>query len=157
MSDHDAAVAWTSDTTAQAFLLGRYSRAHTLSFDGGAVIAASSSPSVVRAPWSDPAGVDPEEMLLAAIASCHMLWFLDVARHAGFAVSRYCDEAQGQMGKDAEGRVYMVRAVLRPKVDFDGAAPSPDALKALHDKAHAECFIANSLRGEVVIQPAQNG
>ena len=155
MSAHDAVIEWTMGEG--DFVAGRYSRAHTLRFDGGAVVPASSSPAVVRLPLSDPAGVDPEEMLVASLSSCHMLWFLDVAHHAGFAVAHYRDEAQGTMGQDAEGRTYMVRAVLRPAVRFVGEAPSADVLKALHAKAHAECFIANSMRGDVVIDPAQDG
>ena len=139
------------------FVAGHYSRVHTLSFDGGAVALGSSSPAVVRLPWSDPAGVDPEEMLVASLSSCHMLWFLDVAHHAGFAVAHYRDAAQGVMGKDAEGRTYMASAVLRPAVQFTGPAPTTDALNALHDKAHAQCFIANSMRGEVRVEPAQSG
>ena len=155
MAVHDAVIEWKMGEG--NFVAGRYSRAHTISFDGGAVVPASASPSVVRVPYSDPAAVDPEEMLVAALSSCHMLWFLDVAHHAGFDVERYRDEAQGVMGKDDQGRTYMARAVLRPAVGFIGAAPTPDALKALHDKAHAECFIANSVRGEVVVEPAQFG
>ena len=155
MSAHDAVIEWTMGEG--DFVAGRYSRAHTLTFDGGAVVPASSSPAVVRLPWSDPAGVDPEEMLVASLSSCHMLWFLDVAHHAGFAVAHYRDEAQGTMGKNTEGRTYMARAVLRPAVRFTGPAPTSEALEALHAKAHAECFIANSMRGEVVIEPAQDG
>ncbi len=154
MAAHDAVIEWKMGEG--DFVAGRYSRAHTLSFDGGAVVAASASPSVVRAPWSDPTGVDPEEMLVAALSSCHMLWFLDVAHHAGFAVSHYRDEARGIMGKDTEGRTYMARTVLRPAVQFAGSAPAPQALKALHHKAHMECFIANSVRGEVVVEPVED-
>ena len=153
MVGHDAVIEWSMGEG--DFVAGRYSRAHTLSFDGGAVVSASASPSVVRTPWSDPAGVDPEEMLVAAISSCHMLWFLDVAHHAGFAVAHYRDEAQGVMGKDAEGRVYMARTIVRPAVQFTGAGPDAATLKALHHKAHAQCFIANSVRGEVIVEPAQ--
>ena len=155
MAIHDAVIEWSMGEG--NFVAGRYSRMHSITFDGGAVMPASASPSVVRVPYSDPAAVDPEEMLVASISSCHMLWFLDVAHHAGFDVAHYRDEAQGVMGKDAQGRTYMARTVLRPGVKFVGPTPSPEALKSLHDKAHSECFIANSVRGEVVVEPAQYG
>ena len=151
MSTHDAIIDWTMGDG--DFLAGHYSRAHTLTFDGGAVVAGSSSPSVVRAPWSDPAGVDPEELLVASLSSCHMLWFLDFARHAGFGVRSYLDEAKGEMGKDAEGRLFISRVVLRPATTFDGSKPSAEEVEALHHKAHQACFIANSVRSDVVIEP----
>ncbi len=154
MSTHDAIIDWTMGEG--DFLAGHYSRAHTLTFDGGAVVAGSASPSVVRLPWSDPAGVDPEEMLVASLSSCHMLWFLDFAKHAGFAVGSYRDEAQGVMGKDVEGRVFVAKVLLHPAAAYDGLAPSATETQALHHKAHAACFIANSVKSEVVVEPAPN-
>jgi organic hydroperoxide reductase OsmC/OhrA len=129
----------------------RYSRAHALRFDGGADLRGSSSPAVVPEPMSDPAGVDPEEMLVASAASCHMLWFLDLARQGGFDVASYSDEAVGTMGK-IEGRVAITRIVLRPKVEFTGTGPDAAALAALHHAAHERCFIANSLKTEITVE-----
>ena len=154
MARHIATIEWRSDG---AFASGRYSRAHRWRFDGGAVVAASSSPEVVPPPLSDPAGVDPEEALIASAASCHMLWFLSLAQQAGHEVAAYRDEAEGVTGRDERGRVAVVRIVLRPRIDFAGDAPDADALAALHHEAHERCFIANSLRGEVVVEAAGAG
>ena len=152
MAQHDATIAWSNDDPAE-FAKGHYSRAHSWSFDGGAVVPASASPSVVRPPWSDPAGVDPEEAFVASIASCHMLWFLDLARRAGHALQSYEDEAQGTLEKCPDGKVRITRVTLRPRVAFDGAGPDPAALDGLHHAAHDACFIANSITAEVTIEP----
>lgn len=149
MPKHDAMVAWRSDGD---FASGRYSRAHTWRFDGGAVIAASSAPAVVPVPMSDPEAIDPEEALIASVASCHMLWFLDLARRAGFIVESYADSAVGKLGEDERGRMAMTRITLRPAIAFDGRQPTRDELDALHEEAHERCFIANSLRTQIVVE-----
>jgi organic hydroperoxide reductase OsmC/OhrA len=152
MSRHVAEIAWSVEGD---FPSGRYSRRHEIRFDGGAVVAASASPGVVPAPLSDPAGVDPEEMLVAAVASCHMLWFLDLARRAGLDVASYRDEAEGELGRTAAGRTAITKVILRPDVAFAGAAPDAAALDRLHHEAHERCFIANSLNGEIVVEPVR--
>jgi organic hydroperoxide reductase OsmC/OhrA len=149
MADYLATVEWRSGG---GFREGRYSRAHRLSFDGGAVVPGSSSPHVVPAPMSDLAGVDPEEALVASASACHMLWFLHLARDSGLDVAAYRDEARGTMGKDGLGRMAMIRIVLRPAIDFVGDAPDAEALERLHREAHERCFIANSLRTEIVVE-----
>jgi organic hydroperoxide reductase OsmC/OhrA len=149
MADHLATIEWRSDG---AFREGRYSRAHRWSFDGGTIVPGSSSPHLVPEPMSDPAGVDPEEALVASVSSCHMLWFLHVAREAGLDVASYRDEARGTMAKDERGRMAMTRIVLRPRIDFAGEAPDADKLQRLHHEAHEQCFIANSLRTEIVVE-----
>ncbi|HEX8482749.1 MAG TPA: OsmC family protein [Allosphingosinicella sp.] len=149
MADYLATVDWRSEG---GFKEGRYSRAHSWSFDGGAVVPASSSPHVVPAPMSDPAGVDPEEALVASVSSCHMLWFLHLARAAGLDVAAYRDEARGTMGKDEKGRMAMIRIVLRPQIEFAGDPPDPEALGRLHHEAHERCFIANSLLTEILVE-----
>jgi organic hydroperoxide reductase OsmC/OhrA len=111
MSKHTATIRWKNH--GPDFLKRQYSREHSLHFDGGAVVPGSPSPQIVPAPWSNPAAVDPEEAFIAAVASCHMLWFLHIACDAGFKPESYEDH--------------------------------------LHHLAHAECFIANSIRTEVVI------
>lgn len=151
MSRHGAEIDWRADG---GFAAGTYSRRHTISFDGGATLAGSSSPAVVPAPMSDPAAADPEELLIASAASCHMLWFLDLARQAGFDVAAYRDAAEGEMGRIAPGKVGIVRITLRPVVAFAGAAPDAAALERLHHEAHERCFIANTLNCEIVIAPA---
>lgn len=150
MGTHTATVSWTSDG---AFASGKYSRAHDWIFDGGAVVRGSSSPSVVPVPLSDPAGVDPEEALIASAAACHMLWFLSLAQARGFDVASYRDAADALMGKDDRGRIAITRITLRPDVAFAGPAPSAGELERLHHQAHEKCFIANSLRSEIVVEP----
>ena len=151
MSTYTAAIRWTRSAS-EAFTDGRYSRAHSWAFDGGAVVPASSSPQVVPLPFSDAAGVDPEEAFVASLSSCHMLFFLDFARRGGFVVEAYVDEAEGVMGKRSDGRMAMISVTLRPKIDWGGAAPDADALAALHHQAHEACFIANSVTSEVRIE-----
>ena len=135
------------------FRRGRYSRGHTLTFDGGLMVPASSSPHVVPLPWSVEAAVDPEELFTASLANCHMLWFLHKAREAGFTAVSYSDPAEGVMSKNAEGREVMTRVTLRPRVEWAGEAPGADRLADLHHAAHEACFIANSVKTEVVVEP----
>ena len=153
MSTHSASIMWERAEGAK-FTDNRYSRAHRWEFDGGAVVAASSSPSVVPVPLSDPAGVDPEEAFVASISSCHMLYFLFFAAKGGFVVDSYRDAAAGHLEKNAEGAQWMASVVLRPEVRFSGAAPDAARLSELHDKAHHACFIANSVKTAVAIEPA---
>lgn len=152
MSEHEATVEWRA--AGGPFTENRYSRAHTLRFDGGAEVPASASPQVVPEPMSDAAGVDPEEMLIASAASCHMLWFLDLARQAGLDVASYRDAARGTLGRGVDGRLAITRIVLRPEVRFTGEAPDAATLERLHHDAHERCFIANSLKTEIVVEPA---
>ena len=149
MSRHAVEILWQSDG---GFVSGRYSRRHQLRFDGGAVVTGSSSPSVVPEPMSDPAGVDPEEALVAAAAACHMLWFLSLAQAAGLDVARYRDRAEGEMGRIAPGRMAITRIVLRPEIAFAGRRPGAGEIERLHHQAHERCFIANTLNCEVVIE-----
>ena len=152
MSEHRATVEWRA--TGGLFTENLYSRAHRLRFDGGTDVLASASPQVVPEPMSDPAGVDPEEMLVASAASCHMLWFLDLARQAGLDVASYRDAASGTLGRGGDGRIAITRIVLRPEIHFAGEAPDAATLQRLHHEAHARCFIANSLKAEIVVEPA---
>jgi organic hydroperoxide reductase OsmC/OhrA len=148
MSEHKATIRW--QRTDGDFFKGRYSREHTWTFDGGVMVAASSSPSVVPIPFSNPAAVDPEEALLASISSCHMLSFLFVASKHGFQVDRYEDEAVGVMTKNENGVLWLSSATLRPKVTYSGdKLPTPEELDHLHHLAHEQCFIANSVKTEI--------
>jgi len=152
MSTHHASVIWERASDAK-FTDNRYSRAHRWEFDGGAVVPASSSPAVVPLPLSDPAGVDPEEAFVASLSSCHMLWVLFYAAKGGFVVDSYRDAAEGHMEKAADGNMWMARVVLRPDVHFAGAAPDAATLAAMHDKAHHACFIANSVKTIIAVEP----
>jgi organic hydroperoxide reductase OsmC/OhrA len=151
MSTYTATIRWSREG-AEGFARGQYSRAHEWAFDGGAVVAASPSPHIVPAPWSDPAGVDPEEAFVASLSSCHMLFFVDLARRDGWVVDRYVDKAEGVLEKDAQGRMAMTRVTLRPRIEWDGERmPDTDAIAELHHRAHAACFIANSVTATVTI------
>lgn len=151
MSAHTATILWQRDDA--TFSDGRYSRRHAWQFDGGAVVPASPSPHVVAAPWSDPAAVDPEEAFVAAIASCHMLWFLSLAAERGFVVDRYEDAAIGTMARIAPGRQAITEVVLRPRIAFAGAGtPGAVEVEALHEAAHERCFIANSVKTAIRIE-----
>jgi organic hydroperoxide reductase OsmC/OhrA len=151
MASHTATIRWFA-SPGEDFAKGQYSRAHSWNFDGGAVVDASASPHVVPVPWSDAAGVDPEEAFVASLSSCHMLFFLDFARRSGVVLTSYEDEAEGLMEKGADGKVRITRVVLRPRIVWDGEAPDAAALDALHHKAHEACFIANSVTAEVVVE-----
>jgi len=149
---HTATVVWERGDA--AFVDNRYSRRHVIRFDGGAQMPGSSSPTVVKAPYSDPAAVDPEEMFIASLSSCHMLWFLSLAAAEKFRVDRYEDEAEGVMEKNAEGKMAVTRVTLRPKVVCSGdKMPGAGDLDRLHHKAHEECFIASSVRTDVRCEP----
>jgi organic hydroperoxide reductase OsmC/OhrA len=152
MSEHHAVVAWTRG--GQDFTGNRYSRAHDWRFDGGAVVRGSSAPSSVPEPLSDPAAVDPEEALVAAVSSCHMLFFLAFAARDGFTVESYEDRAVGVLGRDDRGKTSITAITLRPAVVFSGEGP-PDAvaIDRLHHRAHEACYIANSIRARVTIDP----
>ncbi|HUS25460.1 MAG TPA: OsmC family protein [Candidatus Binatia bacterium] len=150
---YTASVSWSRNGA--PFTDGKYSRVHEWRFDGGAVVQASSSPLVVPVPHSSAAAVDPEEAYVASLASCHFLWFLHVARAAGYVVDRYDDAASGVMEKNAQGKLWVARVVLKPRVTFAGERqPSAAELAQMHHKAHDECFIANSVKSEVRVEPA---
>jgi len=150
MAEYTATISWARGD--QPFSDGKYSRAHEVSFDGGVSMPASSSPHVVRVPLSREDAVDPEEMLVAALSSCHMLFLLDFARRAGFVIDAYVDQAEGVVGKDDRGRIAVTQVRLNPVVAWAGdKRPTPEEVRELHHKAHEACFIANSFRGDIAI------
>jgi organic hydroperoxide reductase OsmC/OhrA len=152
MSTHTANLLW--ERNGQDFERLRYSRRHRVSFDGGFEMPASSSPHSVPLPWSDPSAVDPEEAFVASIASCHMLWFLSLAARAGFRVDRYEDAATGVLAANEQGRLAITVVTLRPKMSFSGEhIPDGAQIRDLHHQAHDACFIANSVRTEVRVEP----
>jgi organic hydroperoxide reductase OsmC/OhrA len=152
VSTYRATVEWKAD--GGDFLKRRYSREHTIAFEGGLTVPGSASPHIVRAPYSRADALDPEAAFTASISTCHMLWFLDVACQAGFAVASYRDEPEGTLAEGAAGKLVMTRVVLRPAVTFSGETrPTAEELAHLHHRAHEECFIANSVTSEIVIEP----
>lgn len=154
--EYTATVSWKRGPD-EPFTDIKFSRAHTWSFDGGVTVPASSSPLAVRVPFSRADAVDPEEALVAALSSCHMLTFLFLAARQGFVVDSYEDAAVGIMTKNERGKLYVSKATLRPRIAFSGAKQPSDAeLAQLHHHAHEECYIANSVLTEVVVEaPAQ--
>ena len=94
------------------------------------------------------AGVDPEQAFVSALSSCHMLWFLFLAAQKKWVVDSYVDEAVGILEK-----TWMSRVTLRPTVFFSGSKPSQSEFEALHHRAHEKCFIANSVKTEVIVEP----
>ena len=152
MGTHKATIRWFA-SPGEDYAKGQYSRAHSWSFDGGAIVPASASPHIVPMPWADPDAVDPEEAFVASAASCHMLFFLDFARQAGLVVTGHEDEAEGEMHRGSDGKVRITRITLRPRIVFAGEEPGEDVIDELHHKSHEACFIANSITSEVVVEP----
>ena len=150
MSTYTATIRWSRRDG--EFAKGQYSRGHQWSFDGGALVPASASPDNVPPGTANEEGVDPEEAFVAALSSCHMLFFLDFARRAGFVVDDYVDEADGVLEKRADGKIAMTRVTLRPRIAWSGDAPDEAAIADLHHRAHEACFIANSVNTEVTVQ-----
>ena len=150
--EHTATITWSC--AGPDFVRGRYSREHTWRFDGGTVVPASPSPHIVPTPWSNPAAVDPEEAFVASLASCHMLTFLWLASREGFCATNYEDRAVGEMTKNERGTPWVSRVTLRPRITWTGdRRPAPADLERLHHRAHQECFIANSVRTEIRVEP----
>jgi organic hydroperoxide reductase OsmC/OhrA len=153
--EYRATVAWAA-AAGDDFAKGRYTRGHEWRFDGGITLTASASPSVVPAPFSREDAVDPEEAFVAALSSCHMLTFLDLARRSGVVVTSYEDEALGTMERIAPGKMAITKVTLRPRIAFAAAVPDQSKLDELHHQAHELCFIANSVTTTIAIQPVSS-
>ena len=152
MSEYSAKIVWKRQPE-EAFSDNKYSRGHSGEFDGGAVVAASSAPSIVPLPYSVEANVDPEEAFIASLSSCHMLFFLAIAGKRGFVIDQYIDNAIGIMEKDAESKISITKVTLRPQATFSGdQQPTMEKLEQMHHQAHEQCFIANSVKTEVVTE-----
>jgi len=153
MAEHVATILWKNNATPADFAKLKFSREHTWMFDGGVTVAASASPSVVPAPWSIAAGVDPEEAFVASISSCHMLTFVFLAAKRGFALASYRDAAVGIMTKGANNVPWVSKVTLRPELEWTGdKRPTPAELDELHHLAHEQCFISNSVKTEIVVE-----
>ena len=149
MSEHKATIVWARNGA--DFGYKTYPRDHAWRFDNGIEIPGSAAPAYL----GNPDRVDPEGAFVAALASCHMLTFLALASNRGFVVDSYEDCAVGHLGKNANGKMAVIRIDLRPQITFSGAKlPAQADLDWLHDKAHKECFIANSVNTEVTVAAA---
>jgi organic hydroperoxide reductase OsmC/OhrA len=148
MSEHKTALQWNRD--GKPFTPEGYSRDHEWAFEGGQRLNGSAAPAY----GGSEHGVDPEEALVMALSSCHMLTLLAIAAKKGWVIDRYADEAVGRLGKNNEGKIALTQVVLRPIIVFaEGSAPDAEGLQRLHQSAHANCFIANSVKTEVTIEP----
>lgn len=151
MSEHKASIHW--ERSGPDFLRGKFSREHTWSFDGGLTVTASASPSIVPAPYSNPAGVDPEEAFVASLSSCHMLTYIYLASRQGFQIDSYHDDAVGRLAKNETGALWISAVVLSPRVAYSGdKRPTPAEEEALHHQAHLQCFISNSVKTDVSVK-----
>ena len=151
MSRYEATISWKLGD--QSFLDDAYSRGHEWIFDGGLRVPASASPDIVPLPKSVAENVDPEEAFVASLSSCHMLFFLSIAAKRQYIVDEYVDSAIGMMNKDVNGLEWMTRVTLRPQIKFSGEnQPGFASLENMHHLAHERCFIANSVKTEVVIE-----
>lgn len=148
MSEHRALIEWSGGSS--EFTYDTYPRDHLWTFEGGIEIPATAAPD-----FRGTEGlVDPEEAFVASVAACHMLTFLAVAARKRFVVKSYRDSAVGMLEKNDAGRLMMKRVVLRPEIVFGDPAPSVEQIERLHDSAHRACFIANSVRTSIVVEPA---
>ncbi|MBW2267807.1 MAG: OsmC family protein [Deltaproteobacteria bacterium] len=147
MSEHRSTIEWQRGDA--AFDYESYSRNHTWRFENGLGVEASAAPEFL----GDAARIDPEEALVASIASCHMLTFLALAARKRWVVERYRDAAVGTLEKNSDGKLAVTRVVLHPEVEFADVAPSTEQLEKAHHKAHEGCFIANSVRTQIDLEP----
>ncbi|WJG23993.1 OsmC family protein [Vibrio furnissii] len=152
MSQYGATVKWQRQPS-EVFHDNQYSRGHEWQFDGGVTVPASASPHIVPLPLSVADNVDPEEAMIAALSSCHMLVFLSIAAKKRYVVESYEDQAIGTLAPNQEGKTALTQVVLRPKVIFSGEKqPSVAMLEKMHHQSHENCFIANSVKTEVTTQ-----
>jgi organic hydroperoxide reductase OsmC/OhrA len=144
VSEHRAAVEWKRSGE---FRHETYSRNHLVRFDGFELTGRASPENIPPTSATGP-GVDPEQAFVGSLSACHMLWFLALAAQRKWIVESYVDEAVGVLDK-----TWMSRVTLRPVVAFSGRRPSEEEHKALHHRAHEKCFIANSVKTEVIVEP----
>jgi len=148
MSEHTITLTWKRGDL--PFDYQKYSRDHTWKFDGGHEMQASAAPAYL----GNPKNVNPEEAFVASLSSCHMLTFLAIACKQKFVLDEYTDEAIGHMEKNAEGKLAITRVTLQPKIKFSGdKQPSAEELDKMHHAAHEDCFIANSVKTEITVEP----
>ncbi|HEY5048050.1 MAG TPA: OsmC family protein [Rhizomicrobium sp.] len=149
MSEHRATIQWKRASA--DFAYDSYNRAHEIVFKGGAIrLAASAAPAFK----GDAGRVDPEEAYVASLSSCHMLTFLAICARSRLTVDAYDDDASGTLEKSSDGKFWMANVILRPRVRFaPGVTVEGAALDAIHHKSHAQCFIANSVKTKVKVEP----
>lgn len=148
MSEHRATISWKRRT--DDFSYDVYNRSHTWTFDNGTELAASAAPAF----RGDEDRIDPEEAFVASVSACHMLTFLALASRKRFVVDSYTDRATGRLEKNDAGRLAITSVTLRPQVEFGGERkPSGEQLDRLHHQAHEHCYIANSVKTSITVEP----
>ena len=147
MSEYQATIEWSRD--GREFKYETYSRQHVWRFAGGVTVPGRAAPANIPKTAPSVPAVDPEQAFVASLSSCHMLWFLHLACNRKFVIERYVDEALGVLDKD-----WMSKVTLRPRVTFSGKPPTEEEHRALHHKAHEKCYIANSVKTEVLVEPS---
>jgi len=145
--EHRATILWRR--TSESFTYDSYNRAHEWRFHS-VTVPASAAPGF----RGDATMVNPEEAFVASLSSCHMLTFLALAAKKRFSLDSYTDEAVGYLEKNDKGRLAVTRVLLRPQVQWSpGISVSPADLDSLHHQAHEGCFIANSVKTDVTVEP----
>lgn len=145
MSQHKVTLLWQADE--QPFAYKTYTRNHRWTFENGATLEASAAPAYL----GDATRVDPEQAFVGSLASCHMLTFLALAAFQRIEVKSYRDEAVGRLEKNVQGKVAITRIDLYPQIEFaSNTEPDRETLEKLHRRAHADCFLANSVSCEIV-------
>jgi len=140
---YEARIRWSGETRGY----DTYSRRHEATFPGKPGVTMSADPAF----RGDADAANPEDLLVASVASCHMLWYLHLCAERGVVVTSYVDEAEGEMVEHGRGG-HMRRILLRPTVTIRPGGDT-ELAEALHEAAHAACFIANSLKTEILVEP----
>lgn len=149
-------VKWKKNSS-DNFTNGKYSRVHQWEFDGGMKISASASPEIVPVPMSDPAFIDPEEAFLASVSSCHMLFFLSIAAKKKISIEKYEDNPTAYLGKNESGASVIHTIKLEPHITFNNSfIPEEKEIENIHRLAHSNCFIANSIKAEIIFSKGEN-
>lgn len=147
MSEHKITLNWQK--TSDSFSYKEYNREHTWTFKNGLNVEASAATGYLGSPDC----VDPEEVFVASLSSCHMLTFLAIASMQRFDIASYVDEAVGIMAKNTEGKMAITEVTLKPQIEFVGDnRPTAEQIAQMHHKAHEQCFIANSVKTEIKVE-----
>ena len=147
MSEHCVTLNWNRES--EDFTYKNYNRSHEWDFGHGTVVKASAAKDYL----GDEELVDPEQSFVASLSACHMLTFLAIASQKKFVVDSYKDDAVGILAKNEQGKMAITEVKLHPHIVFSGDnQPSADDLAKLHDAAHHNCFIANSVTTKVTVE-----
>jgi organic hydroperoxide reductase OsmC/OhrA len=151
MSEHSVTLRWSKQT--ESFAYKEYNREHQWDFGEGLIVKASSAPEFL----GDPTCADPERAFAAALSSCHLLFFIAICSTRRLVVQNYVDHASAFLEKDEQGNLVISRVILRPEVTFsDGIDMSKELFDKIHHQSHDKCFLAKSVKSEVIVEPVWN-